>query len=316
MKTLVLAHGALSICVATLLLSACGGSSIPNDIAGGGAAGAQAQRNTHRFDYNGKEQPFVVPTGVTKLSVVAYGARGGGDINPSNYDEVPGYGGRVSAVIPVQPGETLYVFVGGKADGEHGGFNGGASGVGAWGGGGASDVREGGEALSDRILVAGGGGGAGGSGIYTYSGKGGNGGGSTGGSGGAGGSGPLEGQGATGGSQTAGGLGGAGGKGSKKTEGQPGSAGAVGSGGNGGTGGSGAGEGGFRGGAGGGGGGGYYGGGGGGGGAGHRYGRAPGAGGGGGGGSSYVESSAKNYKSTQGGWDHNGVVILSWRVSP
>jgi hypothetical protein len=314
MKTLVLAHGALSICVATLLLSACGGSSIANDIAGGGAAGAQAQRNTHRFDYNGKEQPFVVPTGVTKLSVVAYGARGAGDTNPSNYDEVPGYGGRVSAVIPVQPGETLYVFVGGKADGDNGGFNGGASGVGAWGGGGASDVREGGEALSDRILVAGGG--AGGSGIYTYSGKGGNGGGTSGGSGGAGGSGPLDGQGATGGSQTAGGLGGAGGKGSKKTEGQPGSAGAVGSGGNGGAGGSGAGEGGFRGGAGGGGGGGYYGGGGGGGGAGHRYGRAPGAGGGGGGGSSYVESSAKNYKSTQGDWDHNGVVIFSWRASP
>jgi hypothetical protein len=68
-------------------------------------------------------------------------------------------GGRVSAIIAVQPRETLYVFVGGEGNTYgHGGFNGGgdagSSSNPGYGGGGASDVRASGDALRDRILVA------------------------------------------------------------------------------------------------------------------------------------------------------------------
>jgi hypothetical protein len=303
MRTLVIIRNASSIYAVAILLCACGGASVPNAIAGNSVDGAQAQQNKQRFDYTGSEQSFVVPSGVTKLSVVAFGAAGAGDTYPSNYDEVPGYGGRVSAVVPVQSGETLYVFVGGepaKGASGTGGFNGGGNG--GYGGGGASDIREGSSALSDRILVAGGGGGAGASGLYVYSGRGGDGGDATGGSGSAGGGRMVDGQGATGGSQSAGGPGGAPGKGSAKTKGQTGAAGSLAAGGNGGHGGAARGRAGFRGGSGGGGGGG----------AGRHYGVAPGAGGGGGGGSSYAESTAKKYVSKQGVWRHNGVVIISW----
>ncbi|MGB8910425.1 MAG: glycine-rich protein [Candidatus Cybelea sp.] len=197
----------------------------------------------------------------------------------------PGRGGHVTATIPVQPGETLAVFVGGKGSGITGGFNGGGSSAFAsgctrgGGGGGASDVREGGDTLADRILVAGGGGGEGG---YWGGGgnDGGNGGGKKGGNGKGGPSGSLSGNGGggQGGTQSNGGAGGYGGGGS----GAPGSSGAFGAGGNGGvclaTS--------YVGGSGGGGGGGYYGEGGGG-------GSDPtNAGGGGGGGSGYVEPGA------------------------
>jgi hypothetical protein len=130
------------------------------------------------FKYTGKSQPFTVPADVTQVIVTADGAGGGGD--NSSYYQQRGLGGRVTATVPVQPGETLYVVVGGTADGVNGGYNGGGNGeyifsysAGSGGGGGASDVREGGKSLSDRILVAGGGGG---SGFHGYYGGGGNGG--------------------------------------------------------------------------------------------------------------------------------------------
>ena len=315
MRTFVIGRTAFCICAAVVLLPACSGSSIPSGFNHFGAAGLQTQKNELRFDYTGNEQSFVVPSGVTKLKVVAYGAAGGGKIYPSNYAEYPGYGGRVSAVVPVQSGETLYVFVGGTARGNGatvGGFNGGGNSVdGGWAGGGASDLREGGDALSDRILVAGGGGGAGGTAIYNFSGAGGGGGGATGEAGGNNGK-STDGQGGVGGSQSAGGPGGVGGAGLKKHAGNPGTAGALGIGGNGGAGGLARGRYGFGGGAGGGGGGGYYGGGGGGGGIGTHYGVVPGTGGGGGGGSSYAPSNAKDYRGKQGVRQGNGLVILSW----
>ena len=158
MKSFALACKAFSNFAVALLLSACAGSSIPAGVASGGDVAPQAYKNTKRFHYRGKEQSFVVPSGVTKLTVVAYGARGGGTFQ-SNYSQLPGYGGRVSAVVPVKSGETLYVYVGGASVGIQGGFNGGGNANGAWGGGGASDIREGGDALRNRILVAGGGGG-------------------------------------------------------------------------------------------------------------------------------------------------------------
>ena len=117
------------------------------------------------FNYNGGMQQWTVPAGVTSITVDARGASGG-DHSYGN----GGYGGKTVATIPVVPGQTLYVFVGGSPGwgGMNGGYNGGGQGYNygtasrnAMAGGGASDVRLGGTALSDRKVVAGGGGGAG-----------------------------------------------------------------------------------------------------------------------------------------------------------
>ena len=119
-------------------------------------------QTTTSFVYNGTNgtgtdgspQFFTIPTGVTELTVVAFGAEGGG-ING-------GKGGRVDAVLTVAPPQTLTIYVGGRPTTAFGGYNGGGKGIDLTsGGGGATDIRLGGGALSDRILVAGGGGGSG-----------------------------------------------------------------------------------------------------------------------------------------------------------
>lgn len=265
------------------------------------------------FDYIGAEQTFIVPTGVTRLTVVARGGIGAGSSAPPSY-QPPGFPGRVYAVIRVRPGEKLYVFVGGS--GRDGGFNGGGPGgkAGYGGGegnpgGGASDVRRGGDSLKDRIIVAAGGGGSGSAFVYGGD-QGGDGGGLTGKSGG--GYGGYGGGGGSGATQSSGGAGGAGGHGDKKSgDGKPGGAGALGSGGAGGNGGPGDYY--AYGLPGGGGGGGYYGGGGGGGsGATEKY-YDDSQGGGGGGGSSYVERGAITSEMWTG-WrtDGDGLVTFSW----
>lgn len=128
------------------------------------------------FAYTGAMQSFTIPTCAMSLTVEVYGASGGfqGTISPT-----PGtYGGMVSAVLSGTPGAVLNLFVGGKgtdagmlaAPWGYGGYNGGGDGVTvssapctnndhSAGGGGASDVRLNGVALTDRIIVAGGGGG-------------------------------------------------------------------------------------------------------------------------------------------------------------
>ena len=260
-----------------------------------------AAAHERTFFYVDKEQTFKVPASVTSVTVVARGAAGGGGVR----------GGRVFAVVPVTPREKLYVFVGGEGALLAGGFNGGA-GAGnegrncsGYGGGGATDVREAGRTLANRIIIAGGGGGTGGT-CYLNGGAGGKGGGKTGGSGSVGGDGSqyYGGGGGTGGTQSTGGSGGSSGEGSLGY-GDPGDAGVLGLGGAGGAGN-------YGGGGGGGGGGGYYGGGGGGAGG---YGTSElGGGGGGGGGSSYVEPSATKYQIWQG-WKNatsNGLVVISW----
>lgn len=124
-----------------------------------------ASGNSITFSYTGAVQSFAVPSGVNAIQVLAYGAQGGaGDVSG-------GLGGQASATIPVTPGETLNIYVGGAGGTMTstmktlaGGFNGGGSvheccGAGLSGaGGGASDVRRG-TALADRLIVAGGGGG-------------------------------------------------------------------------------------------------------------------------------------------------------------
>jgi hypothetical protein len=119
----------------------------------------------HTFTYTGAAQTWTVPNGVTSVQVAAYGAQGTNAL-----------GGVVGAMLAVKPGETLYVYVGGAGktstgpNSISGGFNGGAnggalfSGVSGGGGGGASDVRVGGDSLSNRVIVAGGGGGSSGGG--------------------------------------------------------------------------------------------------------------------------------------------------------
>jgi hypothetical protein len=311
----------LGIGVATALLTACGGSSVPAGVRDGNAAVDTG--GTKTFEYTGKKQTFTVPMGVTQLTVDARGAAGGVGTYISRVPSARG--GRIYATIPVQPGEKLYVFVGGRSSGGNGGFNGGGSAgqltdghFGGFGGGGGSDVRAGGDTMHDRILVAAGGGGQGGAVTYSY-GPGGPGGGLRGRDGGPHVSGCTNsGAGGDGGRQRKGGSGGSGGEGvNSGANGQPGAAGALGVGGSGGNGGQetpsqvDAG--------GGGGGGGYYGGGGGGGAAGD-YAKGCGSfyagfGGGGGGGSSYIEPAAIE-RHTSPGKLHarvDGIVIFSWQ---
>lgn len=145
-----------------------------------------ATSGSTQFDYTGAAQTFTVPPCVTSITVDAYGAEGG----TGSPGIVGGKGGRATATIPVTPGESLEVYVGGKgitAINAPGGFNGGGAvieaviqGTGDSGtGGGASDVRRGSN-LVDRLVVAGGGGGGG---WDSYQGTGGAGGGLNGGNG-------------------------------------------------------------------------------------------------------------------------------------
>jgi hypothetical protein len=309
MKALVFSRRAFGICAGFAALSACAAPS------GSGAAppintAGKLRPYSQTFDYTGKEQTFTVPASLTKITVVLVGARGAGK-------PLPALGGRVWAIVPVTAGEKLAVFVGGEGSGQTGGFNGGADGGGpvcyqcnGFGGGGASDVRQGGDAFSDRILVAGGGGGRGSVNIENKGGTGGAGGGTTGGSGIQGGYGYFGGGGGGGGTQAAGGSGGSAGQGYYGGNGGAGANGGLAKGGRGGNGGAASGY--YIGAGGGGGGGGYYGGGGGGGGGGNISGG--GAGGGGGGGSSYIESTAYKSHSWQG-WKlktGDGEVIFEW----
>ncbi len=323
MKTLSHCRHAASALVAAAMLAGCSGPQSPSVALPGASGGTNAAAGKHTFHYTGAQQSFKVPTGVTKIAVVARGAAGAGFSYKGSYGTRSyfGRGGRVYAVIPVRPGETLYVDVGGQGSAT-GGFNGGGSPGrspsegGGYGGGGASDVREGGDTLQDRILVAAGGGGQG-YGFYNRSAFGGKGGGATGGNGGSAYSSGYAGGGGAGGMQRQGGSGGVGGEASGSPEnGAPGNPGASGAGGNGGQGGYNPSPSGYNdGGGGGGGGGGYYGGGGGGGGS-AAYASLYGSpGGGGGGGSSYIEPSAIKFH-TWPGWKNAtsiGLVVFSWK---
>jgi hypothetical protein len=129
-----------------------------------GVLPASAGAFTQTFSSVGEYQ-FVVPAGVTEVSVDAFGAKGG-------RTGVSGNGAEALAnTVAVTPKETLTVLVGGRGgDGSTcqdgaGGFNGGGAGGMCFagsqdehtggGGGGASEVRRG----SIALIVAGGGGG-------------------------------------------------------------------------------------------------------------------------------------------------------------
>jgi len=128
-----------------------------------------------QFTYTGGEQSYVVPSGVTLVTVNAIGAAGGpGPIGAG------GVGETVTGYLPVTPGKTLYTEVGqtGSAGGGGSFGGGGAAGTQSGGvanaasGGGASDVQTcsetaptcpgGATSSASRLIVAGGGGGGGG----------------------------------------------------------------------------------------------------------------------------------------------------------
>jgi hypothetical protein len=277
-------------------------------LAGTTACGNTGIAGTSSCTYNTiGTDTFTVPPGVNNATFTVEGAQGGTNAT----GPAGGRGGRVSAALPLTPGQVLQVNVGGQgqATSASGGLDSGA------GGGGSSDVRDGLFGLADRLLVAGGGGGAGGSGGNAdpreMGGGGGWGGGGTAGAPGGAGAG-------RGGTTTTYGAGGAGMNGESGTAGGSYSGGSGGSllpislpilGGAGGTGG------GAQGGtgepaagcAGGGGGGGWFGGGGGG------ATNCTGGGGGGGGGSNYVCPCASGGSSVTGFRSGHGQVTVSWQ---
>lgn len=123
------------------------------------------------FNYTGAAQTWTVPAGVTSVTITALGAGGGGGSGAEG-----GNGGWASGTRAVTPGQVLNVYVGRGGRYGHatsstisGGWNGGgASAIGTLtyaqmgyvgSGGGASDVRIGGTAYGNRVIVAGGGGG-------------------------------------------------------------------------------------------------------------------------------------------------------------
>ena len=148
------------------------------------------QGGSQTFNYTGAVQTFTAPvTGAYTLDV--YGARGGNIT--SYYVTSGGLGGRAQGTINLTAGQVINIYVGGQGQdrlGNHpygsctltpGGWNGGGANRSAGNGspgGGASDIRVGGNALANRVIVAGGGGGCG----WTYA-AGGAGGGLTGGAG-------------------------------------------------------------------------------------------------------------------------------------
>ncbi len=140
------------------------------------AAAGTASADSVSFSCTGAAQTWTVPAGVTSATFDLFGAKGGGGTGSGVQQASGGLGGETTATIAVTPGETIQINVGcaggssatGHLNGGFGGGGGACTGgcntapVGA--GGGASDVRQGGTALANRVLVAGGGGGA--SGVF------------------------------------------------------------------------------------------------------------------------------------------------------
>lgn len=118
---------------------------------------AEAQTSnsgSQTFSYTGSVQNFIVPAGVTSITIQSWGAQGS---NGTGY--TGGLGGYATGTLAVTAGNTFSVYVGGRPTGGVAGWNGGGSSGGCGGGGGgASDVRNSG---GTKLIVAGGGGGGG-----------------------------------------------------------------------------------------------------------------------------------------------------------
>jgi hypothetical protein len=155
-------------------------------------------QTTQTFNYTGSVQTFIIPSCVTSITFDVIAASGGDGAPGCTSSQIAtgGLGGRVQGTMPVNGGDTLYIYVGGAGADDNntsaaGGFNGGGNALmenqytyyGGGGGGGASDIRLNDTTLNDRVVVAGGGGGAGQDGCNCEGLTGGAGGGLTGGAG-------------------------------------------------------------------------------------------------------------------------------------
>lgn len=120
-------------------------------VGGGGGVGVTSPQV---FSYTAGLQTLVIPSGVTSVNISIYGAEGG--LGANNKGTIPGKGGFSQGTLAVTPGETLNIYVGGQGGYNLGGVPGNGSAIKY--GGGASDVRQGGTALANRVIVAGGGG--------------------------------------------------------------------------------------------------------------------------------------------------------------
>jgi hypothetical protein len=127
--------------------------------------------------YTGTEQTWTVPCGASDISFDTYGAQGdtGSTINIGvNVGGAAGRGARVYGTHTLAPNDMVYIYVGGVANANIGGYNGGGNGVNfpagtpSGGGGGATDVRFPSNSLTDRIQVSGGGGGGGNAGLHGF----------------------------------------------------------------------------------------------------------------------------------------------------
>ena len=123
-----------------------------------------AGNGTATFNYTGSVQTFTAPA-TTTYNLSLRGGRGGNGLNTTG-----GLGGQATGSLALTAGQTISIYVGGQGGNAAGppGWNGGGQGgldVGAGqhggSGGGASDIRVGGTALANRVLVAGGGAGGG-----------------------------------------------------------------------------------------------------------------------------------------------------------
>lgn len=105
--------------------------SVTEFVAGSSGAPIAVQYKQYVY-YTGTTASFIVPEGVTRLSVKMWGAGGGNGAWPSN--NTAGAGGFTSGIIQVTPGEQLFIIVGGGGQGTTG--SSGDGGLGGWGGGG------------------------------------------------------------------------------------------------------------------------------------------------------------------------------------
>ncbi|WP_268828184.1 MULTISPECIES: autotransporter domain-containing protein [Lysobacter] len=141
------------------------------------AGGAQAQscgvgETPAAFGFTGGEQTATVPAGVHSLTVYLSGAqgragRGGTGSGPGSPGGNGGLGGRVRGTLAVTPGMALSIWVGGQGSQavNPGGLGDSVDGTGS--GGGATDLRVGGNGVGNRVGIAGGGGGGGNAGWST-----------------------------------------------------------------------------------------------------------------------------------------------------
>jgi uncharacterized protein (TIGR02145 family) len=137
-----------------------GGTSVTISGANFGASEPTASTTVQEFGTCGASQQVTLPAGTYRLE--AWGAQGGYRTSSPNNPNNGGKGGYSAGDIVLTQAQTVQVNVG--CSGNNGGWNGGGARTGAPypGGGGGTDIRIGGTALTDRIVVAGGGGSEGG----------------------------------------------------------------------------------------------------------------------------------------------------------